>query len=202
MPLDSCVHAVLISYHSLVGWAPRDCCRGVHSKCAFSIRFTLGGHDSVPDKRNSQFGIELQTNRFCIKNEIYWPTSDRNRTGNYGRCKSFDWAICTAFCTETRGCPTVIWSKCSEGFCIEISGCTPTKLWLHKNWVKEIVKLVQLCVENSFRRFPVELSDEAHFHFSGTVNKQNFRYWSHNKPRELHQRPLHSPKVTVWCAFF
>lgn len=45
-------------------------------------------------------------------------------------------------------------------------------------------------------------SDEAHFHLSGTVNKQNFRYWSGNNPRELHQRPLHSPKVTVWCAVF
>ena len=43
-------------------------------------------------------------------------------------------------------------------------------------------------------------SDEAHFHLSGTVNKQNFRYWSQNNPRELHQRPLHSPKVTIWCA--
>ena len=43
-------------------------------------------------------------------------------------------------------------------------------------------------------------SDEAHFHLSGMVNKQNFRYWSQNNPRELHQRPLHSPKVTVWCA--
>jgi hypothetical protein len=45
-------------------------------------------------------------------------------------------------------------------------------------------------------------SDEAHFHLSGTVNKQNFRYWSHSNPWELHQRPLHSPKVTVWCAIF
>ena len=43
-------------------------------------------------------------------------------------------------------------------------------------------------------------SDEAHFRLSGMVNKQNFRYWSQNNPRELHQRPLHSPKVTVWCA--
>ena len=43
-------------------------------------------------------------------------------------------------------------------------------------------------------------SDEAHFHLSGMVNKQNFQYWSQNNPRELHQRPLHSPKVTVWCA--
>ncbi|CAK9810866.1 Mariner Mos1 transposase [Anthophora plagiata] len=43
-------------------------------------------------------------------------------------------------------------------------------------------------------------SDEAHFHLSGTVNKQNFRYWAAENPRELHALPLHSPKVTVWCA--
>lgn len=43
-------------------------------------------------------------------------------------------------------------------------------------------------------------SDEAHFHLSGAVNKQNFRYWSDNNPRQVHERPLHSPKVTVWCA--
>lgn len=32
------------------------------------------------------------------------------------------------------------------------------------------------------------------------VNKQNMRYWADRNPRELHQRPLHSPKVTMWCA--
>ena len=43
-------------------------------------------------------------------------------------------------------------------------------------------------------------SDEAHFHLSGSVNKQNFRYWAANNPKIIHERPLHSPKVTVWCA--
>ena len=43
-------------------------------------------------------------------------------------------------------------------------------------------------------------SDEAHFHLNGCVNKQNFRYWSPNNPQELHERPLHSEKVTVWAA--
>ncbi|KAF0711882.1 DUF4817 domain-containing protein [Aphis craccivora] len=43
-------------------------------------------------------------------------------------------------------------------------------------------------------------SDEAHFHISGTVNKQNFCYWAAENPLKIHQRPLHSPKVTVWCA--
>jgi len=44
------------------------------------------------------------------------------------------------------------------------------------------------------------LSDEAHFHLSGFVNKQNFRCWPATNPVELHERPLHSSKVTVWCA--
>ena len=44
-------------------------------------------------------------------------------------------------------------------------------------------------------------SDEAHFHLSGTVNKQNFRYWATENLQEIHQRPLHTPYVTVWCAF-
>lgn len=44
------------------------------------------------------------------------------------------------------------------------------------------------------------MSDEAHFHLSGFVNKQNFRYWSDQNPHQIHQQPLHSAKVTVWCA--
>ena len=46
------------------------------------------------------------------------------------------------------------------------------------------------------------MSDEAHFHLDGFVNKQNYRYWATTNPRQLHQRPLHSLKVTVWCAVF
>jgi len=44
------------------------------------------------------------------------------------------------------------------------------------------------------------MSDEAHFHLHGTVNKQNFRYWSAANPHELHHHPTYDPKVTVWCA--
>lgn len=44
------------------------------------------------------------------------------------------------------------------------------------------------------------MSDEAHFHLNGAVNKQNCRYWAQNNPKELHQQPLHSDKVTVWAA--
>ena len=46
----------------------------------------------------------------------------------------------------------------------------------------------------------IAMSDEAHFHLNGSVNKQNCRYWSSENPRLTHETPLHSPKVTVWCA--
>jgi hypothetical protein len=42
------------------------------------------------------------------------------------------------------------------------------------------------------------ISDEAHFHLSGYVNKQNFHYWTAANPQQLHKRPLHSAKVSVW----
>ena len=41
------------------------------------------------------------------------------------------------------------------------------------------------------------MSDEAHCHVSGYVNKQNCRYWATNNPHELHQRPLHGANVPV-----
>lgn len=44
------------------------------------------------------------------------------------------------------------------------------------------------------------MSDEAHFHLDGYVNKQNYEYWEAKNPRELHQGPLHSTKVTAWCG--
>jgi hypothetical protein len=37
-------------------------------------------------------------------------------------------------------------------------------------------------------------------HLSGFVNKQNFRYWSSENSHRFHKMPLHSAKVTVWCA--
>jgi hypothetical protein len=46
----------------------------------------------------------------------------------------------------------------------------------------------------------VIMSDEAHFQLDGTVNKQNCRYWAPENSQQLHQRPLHSSKVTVWCG--
>jgi hypothetical protein len=41
-------------------------------------------------------------------------------------------------------------------------------------------------------------SDEAYFHLSGCVTKQNFRYWSDSNPMQLHEKPLHRKNVTFW----
>ena len=43
-------------------------------------------------------------------------------------------------------------------------------------------------------------SDEAHFHLNGQVNRQNYRFWAERLPEEVLDTPLHTPKVTVWCA--
>lgn len=43
-------------------------------------------------------------------------------------------------------------------------------------------------------------TDEAHFHLDGQVNSKNNIFWGKKPPEEVAQRPLHSEKVTVWCA--
>ena len=45
-------------------------------------------------------------------------------------------------------------------------------------------------------------SDEAHVYLHGDGNRQNLRTWSHSPPECIHHEhpPLHSPKVTIWCA--
>lgn len=54
---------------------------------------------------------------------------------------------------------------------------------------------------NRFSNFDnILFSDDAHFHINGFVNRQNCRYWNSENPKLKHQKPLHSPKVTVWAA--
>jgi hypothetical protein len=42
--------------------------------------------------------------------------------------------------------------------------------------------------------------DEANFHLCGNVNSQNCRYWATENPHNIHQKPLHSATVIVWCG--
>ena len=46
----------------------------------------------------------------------------------------------------------------------------------------------------------VIFSDEATFHLSGKVNKQNVRIWGIENPREFVEHMRDSPKVNVFCA--
>jgi len=43
-------------------------------------------------------------------------------------------------------------------------------------------------------------TDEARFHLSGYVNSQNTRIWATENPHTVHEEPLHSQKVGVWCG--
>jgi len=42
--------------------------------------------------------------------------------------------------------------------------------------------------------------DEAWFHLSGYVNSQNSRIWASENPNAIHEEPLHSEKIGVWCG--
>jgi hypothetical protein len=46
----------------------------------------------------------------------------------------------------------------------------------------------------------VLMTDEANFHLCGNLNSQNCRYWATENPSDIHQKPLHSEKVVVWCG--
>jgi hypothetical protein len=41
------------------------------------------------------------------------------------------------------------------------------------------------------------MTDEAHFHLSGSVNKGNCLYWAKENTQQLHEPPLHSALETV-----
>jgi hypothetical protein len=76
------------------------------------------------------------------------------------------------------------WCTCSVGDPISVANMVGTGT--HRGFA------MRMYFENS--------SNKAHFHLSGAVNKQNFRYWAKNNPRIIHERLLHSPTLTVWCA--
>lgn len=83
----------------------------------------------------------------------------------------------------------------------------PYKIQLVQALKENDYVLRRTCAERMLTQFPtlhrlsnIFFSDEAHFHLEGYVNKHNCRYWAPNNPKQKHQRQLHSPKVTVWCA--
>jgi hypothetical protein len=56
-------------------------------------------------------------------------------------------------------------------------------------------------VENNEVLFnSVWFSDEAHFHFSGEVSKQNVRFRASGNPHVIHGKVQHASRITVWVA--
>ena len=45
------------------------------------------------------------------------------------------------------------------------------------------------------------ISDEAHFHLGGYVNKQNSYIWGSGNPKMIIEEPLYPQHVSVWCDF-
>jgi hypothetical protein len=58
-------------------------------------------------------------------------------------------------------------------------------------------QFVTLVNEHSYVIRQVVMPDEAHFELSDCVNKQNR---SEANPNELHVKPFHSQRVTVWSG--
>ena len=46
------------------------------------------------------------------------------------------------------------------------------------------------------------LSDEAHFHLDGFVNRQNCYVWGSKNSRVINEKQMHPQRVTVWREFW
>jgi hypothetical protein len=68
----------------------------------------------------------------------------------------------------------------------------PTDYYQRSEFALEMLSLFE--VNDDMLLF---ISDEAHFHLDDIVNKQNVCYYAAKNPQNLHERPLHSSKVTV-----
>lgn len=170
---------------------------------AFRIHFELGRHDPVPDKKTIvKWVSNFRETGSALKRKS--PGRPRTATGPANVA-----AVRAAIQQSPRR------SARKHATALRLSNRSVRRI-LHRDLHMHPYKIAivqelrerdretrtALCQElrNIPRTDILIFSDEAHFHLSGEVNKQNCRYWSEQNPRELHERPLHSPKVTVWCC--
>ena len=125
----------------------------IATQCALRIRFALSWWDPVLDKRTIHYWVSnfRQTSSALKKNSPADLGQQQDRTmlslwelqlsdlhdDLYGNMR----LLCSYLSTVLEECFT------------GISKYTPTKWWLHKNWVTEILKLLWLCVKTSFGTF-------------------------------------------------
>lgn len=72
----------------------------------------------------------------------------------------------------------------------------------HQSRVNYCEAILNLNNEVDDFKSKIIMSDEAHFHLNGYVNKQNLRFWATENPRVMHEEPLHPLKATVWCGVY
>ena len=70
----------------------------------------------------------------------------------------------------------------------------------HKNYQNQL-KMLMVGGRQFFEK-KIFFSNEANFTLSGYANKQNCCISRSEKPQLIEERPLHSEKVTVWCALW
>ena len=173
------------------------------TQCLFKRRFNIGRHGNVPSRNSILRWVNaLRTTGSLLKAKPPGPVRTTRTSENVNRVRE---AI-------TRNPRRSARRHSTE---LGISQSTMQRI-LQKDLVFQPYKIMTVQQLNpgdyqqhlSFRQtmlymleenenLTLIMSDEAHFHLNGTVNKQNFRYWASENPHELHQRPLHSPKVTV-----
>lgn len=171
---------------------------------AFRIRFQLGRHDCVPDRKTIQLWVcNFRQTGSALKRK---PTG-RPRTAttpeNVARVRESVQQSPRRSALKHSAALGLSERSVRRILHREL-GMHPFKMMLTQELSENDFESRRAACEDILHNIPRGAlfisSDEAHFHLSGTVNKQNFRYWAAENPRELHQRPLHSPYVTVWCA--
>ncbi|GFW72256.1 putative DD41D transposase [Trichonephila clavipes] len=91
-----------------------------------------------------------------------------------------------------------------EEGCSDSSSRNFVSLKISENVVRLIGRHFPSYVESdcSKKKHRENMCDEAHFWLNGYVNKQNYRIWSGANPQVCVETPLHSEKLTVWCALW
>lgn len=61
-------------------------------------------------------------------------------------------------------------------------------------------QLLEKIDEGEINPHQIWFTDEAHFYLNGYVNSQNYRIWGTENPHAIREKPLHSARLSVWCA--
>lgn len=66
--------------------------------------------------------------------------------------------------------------------------------------VEYCARFLAMVYEDPDFLFNVWFSDESHIHLDGFINRQTTRFLGFERPDTIVQKPLHSVRVTIWCA--